>query len=30
MKNKRIGTSFDEFLEKESILDEVSDLAIKK
>ena len=30
MKNKHIGTSFDEFLEKENILDEVSDLATKK
>lgn len=30
MKNKHIGTDFDEFLKKENILDEVSDLATKK
>ena len=30
MKNKHIGSNFDEFLESEHILDEVSDLAIKK
>ncbi len=30
MKNKHIGSSFDEFLEQEQILDEVNALAIEK